>query len=112
MSKEFRVEFTGIIKTWVIKEKLDWEKIKHYELKVMCRTVSNGGAIKYCMLCDTTKEITTTGMFSDDNVRQAVVYFLCDDCAKEFFDLPEDQRKSIVEKIIEKRIDSTPVVRL
>jgi len=112
LSKEFVAELTHIIKTWVVKEKLDWEKIKHYELKVMCRIVFNGGAIKYCMLCDTTKTITITGMFYDDGVRQIVVYFLCEDCAKEFFDLPEDQRKSIIEKVIEKRIDSTPVVRM
>jgi 3,4-dihydroxy-2-butanone 4-phosphate synthase len=112
LSREFLGELTGIIKTWIVKEKLDWEKIKDYELKVMSREVSNGGTIKYCMLCDTTNNITVTGMWTDNEARMNTVYFICEDCAKEFEGMSEDQRVSIIEKIIEKRIDSTPVVRL
>lgn len=112
LSKEFLAELTHTIKTWIIKENLDWEKIKDYELKVMCREASNGGAIKYCMLCDTTKHITVTGMWIDNEARLNTVYFICEDCGKEFEGMPEDQRVSIIEKIIEKRIDSTPVARL
>jgi hypothetical protein len=112
LSKEFRAEFTHIIKTWIAKGNLDWKKYGQYELKVMCRTTSNGGAVKYCILCDTTKNINVTGVWLPDDIKQNIVYFICKDCAKEFKDMPEDQRESIIEKIIEKRIDAMPVVRL
>lgn len=62
----------------------------------------------FCILCNTINELNVTAFWVNPKEKRVFVYTLCKECAKEFFSLSKNDRKSIVANVIEKKIMSLP----
>lgn len=84
---------------------MDWKKIESYK-KALLVEVKEKKLLPVCILCDTTDNISVKALWVDDERKRAILYFLCRDCGDEFLRLSDTDRKSIVAKVIEKKIDA------
>lgn len=90
--------------------KTNWEKIKKYKQSVTAK-IEGKKVIPFCILCETEDNITWRALWVDGERKKVTFYFLCNECGEELHSLPEADRKSIVEKVIEKRINSLSALR-
>lgn len=80
------------------------KKTKSYTVILTARTKGKR-VIPFCILCDTADDITWHGVWIDDTRSRIICYSFCNECSKEFLNLSETDRESIVAKVIEKRLD-------
>jgi RNase P subunit RPR2 len=101
------------------KEKINLEKIKQkgYKFYAAVRILPNTKYVE-CILCNRFDIVGATAIWEDPKHKRAVLYFLCRDCAEDFFNLPESMQVTIsrkIEVIINKRsaqVDGNPLPRL
>lgn len=87
------------------KAKINWKKIKDYK-RFGIFTAIGKKILPVCILCEGSYNIGATAFWVDDERKRVIMYFLCNDCADEFFNLSGDERDSIVAKVIERKIDA------
>jgi hypothetical protein len=85
-------------------ERLNLKKLrkKGYKISVLA-SIINDAVIPSCLLCEE-RNIKITSFFVDDKTKQVTEYFLCESCGSEILTLPEAERASILEKVIERKI--------
>jgi hypothetical protein len=78
-----------------------WEK--GYKISVLASTI-NYTVIPVCLLCED-RNVTLTAFFIDEQNKRVIEYFLCESCGCEILILPEAERTSILEKVVEQKIN-------
>jgi hypothetical protein len=79
------------------------DKIQKYK-KLAVAVIRKQTITPFCILCDREDDIICKALWVDDEKKTLTLYWLCRDCVKEFRELPESQRISIIQKVIEIKI--------
>jgi len=82
----------------------NWKKIAPYKKSLIAK-IERKSIIPMCILCETEHNITGKALWVNDAEKKVVLYFLCAECSEEFQSLSEEERESIVENVIEKKIN-------
>ena len=83
----------------------DWKKYKRRGFRFsILGNIQKNVLTPFCILCERRENITCRALWVDQEKKRVIAYALCYDCAAEFFGLPESQRVSIIQKIIEAKI--------
>lgn len=84
---------------------LDFEKMKNYRHMVV-GGFSSCGVAPACVLCATNSGVVFRGVWVNDEKERVVHYFLCESCGSDLFGMSKVDQQSIVEKVVEKRIEA------
>jgi uncharacterized protein YlaI len=86
-------------------EQPDWKKIKTYQKSAVVK-IKGKKLLSSCIFCEAEDNITVKALWVDDEKKRVIIYFMCRDCAEDFFGRSDVDRESIVAKLIEPKIDA------